>query len=154
MKGRLYGIDQACERLLETGQQIVWIVEGESDTWALDAVGLIAVGLPGATTWQSDGEDAVRLAEVLLEVGGQAMWISDADQAGQQALTRLLSEPLGIWQDVPFFCLSELGGYKDVGDAWADLDLLPQEFLDWLLDFPWQEVHQAVQQPASFPGRN
>ena len=151
MKGRLYGLHQVVRRLRHSDRPpVLWLVEGESDTWAAHQAGLFAAGLPGATTWTSTGRQAAGLAKLLAEVGGSCVWVMDNDHAGKQALDRLLTEDLGHWLDIPFFYLPSFG-YKDLGDAWQELGLTPDEFREWLLDKDVVRVEQLqAEAPAKF----
>ena len=147
MKGRVYGAKQAWRKIQENVRPTLWLVEGESDTWAATEAGLIAAGLPGATTWTSTGQTASKLAQALKGQQGQAIWLSDNDHAGHQARIRMMEEDLGLWLDFPFWYMI-LPGYKDLGEAWQNLGLSPDEFKEWLLDQAATEVTQLTPEPA------
>ena len=150
MKGKLYAAGLAKEELPKLGVPLLWIVEGESDTWAMDAAGLCCVGIPGVTMWDSTGKYGAGLARLLKSLGGQAVWVCDDDAAGLKGVERLQEEPLGEWADLPFFYIPKLGDYKDVGEAWADLRLPAGEFREWLLDreiLPVKQKERPTFQP-------
>ena len=75
----LYGRDRLVDA--KPGDRVM-IVEGESDCHALWSSGILAVGCPGATTWQSDWAEYLDGLEVYV-------W-EEPDQGGAQMVERLV----------------------------------------------------------------
>ena len=98
-KGSLYNPDMAIEGLAVQDEPVLYICEGETDAWTLDWAGFPSVTcLPGASTWQGDSYDNLKLQEAVKAVDGRAVVIADNDNAGEKLLDDVERDLAG-WGD-------------------------------------------------------
>jgi DNA primase len=84
----------------------VYITEGEMDAITLDQMGLCAIGIPGAQSWQSAYRRFLRFTRVIL--------ICDGDEAGRNLADR-------VTQDVPHLKVINMADGEDVNSIYVAL---------------------------------
>lgn len=107
-------------RALREASDVLVICEGQSDTWAADAAGVPAIGIPGAKTF--GGENSYRLR--LLEGFSRVILLQDNDDAGAGLANELESVDGLEVKTMP-------DGLKDVNEALRKLG--PDKLREFIL---------------------
>jgi DNA-binding transcriptional ArsR family regulator len=127
----LYGLWRLCEW---TGSDTLYLCEGVSDTWTLWHADLPALGIPSATTWESEWWREVEGFE-------RIVLIADADQAGSKLVEKLaLSCPDHLRERVQVLQLPD--GIKDANELWQQVDADPERFKEALNLATWQPLKE------------
>ncbi len=141
----LYGLWHLTQ--LESGDS-VWLVEGESDCWALWHQGFSAVGVPGSSSWKDEYSDFLSSFEIFL-------WV-EPDQGGQTLLkavsatlpdARVITAPAGI-KDPSELHLMDAEGFttriKQLSEAAQPASALAQDHVEAEASKLWTQVHDLA----------
>ncbi|CUU34465.1 Toprim-like [Armatimonadetes bacterium GXS] len=100
--------------------EVVYLVEGETDTLTLWSAGLPALGIPGATSWKQEWWEPLKQFQ-------RVVVIPDADEAGRQLVQKLAETcPHNLRERVEVLELPE--GVKDANELWLQVDADPERF--------------------------
>jgi len=136
----LYGL----WRLPEWGDaDTLYLCEGTSDTWTLWHADLPALGIPNATTWESEWWREVEGFE-------RIVLIPDADGAGA-GLAQKLAEtcPDHLRERVHVLRLPD--GIKDANELWQQVDADPERFREALAGCNIRAIGQLLKQLPDCP---
>jgi hypothetical protein len=136
----LYGLWRLCEW---TGSDTLYLCEGTSDTWTLWHAELPALGIPSATTWESEWWREVEGFE-------RIVLIADADKAGKDlAKTLAKTCPDSLRERVQVLQLPE--GVKDANELWQQVDADPERFREALAGCNIRAIGQLLKQLPDCP---
>jgi DNA-binding transcriptional ArsR family regulator len=129
----LYGL----WRLPEWGDaDTLYLCEGTSDTWTLWHADLPALGIPNATTWESEWWREVEGFE-------RIVLIPDADNAGA-GLARKLAETCPDHLQERVYVLHLPEGVKDANELWQQVDGDPERFKEALAGCAVEPVYHFI----------
>jgi DNA-binding transcriptional ArsR family regulator len=136
----LYGLWRLCEW---TGSDTLYLCEGTSDTWTLWHAELPALGIPSATTWESEWWREVEGFE-------RIVLIADADKAGKDlAKTLAKTCPDSLRERVQVLQLPD--GIKDANELWQQVDADPERFREALAGCNIRAIGQLLKQLPDCP---
>jgi DNA-binding transcriptional ArsR family regulator len=136
----LYGL----WRLPEWGDaDTLYLCEGTSDTWTLWHADLPALGIPSATTWESEWWREVEGFE-------RIVLIPDNDEAGENLAREIAKTcPDHLRERVQVLQLPD--GIKDANELWQQVDADPERFREALAGCNIRAIGQLLKQLPDCP---